>query len=371
MAIPTPSHTVTLDEGRVMTVDEAGDRDGVPVLYLHGTPDSRLARHPDDGLAAAAGVRLLALDRPGYGGTSPLTPPWSPQWPHDLARDVALALDTLGVDRCAVLAWSGGALAGLALAGTSGTTGAPVSDPATGRHTTAAPGSGTATAGRHTTAAPGSGTATAGRDATAAPGSDAAATGPGPRSAAVPSPLASRVAALGIVAGLVPREAYDDPEVQAAAPGRLGVIELADVVQPGDLGDEVSPMLAPFPCDRALAAEHQAEHRTAADAAELATVPGGVERMADALVEAVRPGLAGVAADVEAQARLLGVDLASVTCPVDLWYGADDVVTPPAFGRWYRARLPKASLTIVEDAAHYLAFTRWADMLTALARLAA
>src|SRR5690606_16966106 len=121
------------------------------------------------------------------------------------------------------------------------------------------------------------------RGTTAAPGSDAAASGPGPQSAPVSSPLAGRVAAFGIVAGLVPRQACDDPEVQAAAPGRLGVIELADVVQPGDLGDEVAPMLAPFPCDRALAAEHQAEHRTAADAAELATVPGGVERMADAL----------------------------------------------------------------------------------------
>jgi pimeloyl-ACP methyl ester carboxylesterase len=55
-----------------MAVDEVGDPAGAPVLYLHGTPDSRLARHPDDGLAAAAGVRLLAIDRPGYGGSSPL-----------------------------------------------------------------------------------------------------------------------------------------------------------------------------------------------------------------------------------------------------------------------------------------------------------
>ena len=335
MATPTPTHTVALDEGRVMTVDDAGDRGGVPVLYLHGTPDSRLARHPDDELAAAAGVRLLAIDRPGYGGSSPLVPPWSPRWPDDLAADVARTLDVLDVDRCAVLAWSGGALAALALAGQSSAAGA----------------SGAATS-------PGSRTATAGTD-------------PGPAPATGPPALAGRVAALGIVGGLVPRQAYDDPAVQAAAMGRLGVIELADVVPPGDLAAEVAPMLAPFPCDRALAAEHQAEHRTAADVAELATVPGGADRMAEALVEAVRPGLDGVAADVEAQARPLAVDLAAVTCATHLWYGADDVVTPPAFGRWYRAHLPRASLTIVEGAAHYLAFTRWADMLAALARLAA
>ena len=126
-------------------------------------------------------------------------------------------------------------------------------------------------------------------------------------------------------------------------------------------------MLAPHPCDPALAAEHQAEHRSAADTAELATVPGGVERMAAALVEAVAHGLAGAAADVEAQARPMDVDLAAVTCPVHLWYGTGDVVTPPAFGRWYEAHLRRASLDVVDGAGHYLAFTRWADIVSTLA----
>jgi pimeloyl-ACP methyl ester carboxylesterase len=282
-----------------MAVDEVGDPAGAPVVYLHGTPDSRLARHPDDGLAAIAGVRLLAIDRPGYGGSSPLPhpPAWSPEWPAAVAGDVEQVLDARGVERCAVLAWSGGALTGLVLA----------------------------------------------------------------------AGLPGRVAGLGVVAGLVPRQAYDDPEVRAAGEARVGMVELADVVAPGELGVEVAPMLAPFPCDPALAAEHQAEHRSAADAAELATVPGGAERMAHALVEAVRPGLAGVAADAEAQARPLAVDLAAVACPVHLWHGTADVVTPPAFGRWYAARLPGASLAVVEGAAHYLAFTAWPDLLATLA----
>jgi pimeloyl-ACP methyl ester carboxylesterase len=297
VAPPLPPRTVALDDDRVMTLDDTGDPEGAPVLYLHGTPDSRRARHPDDGLAAAAGVRLLAVDRPGYGGTSPLS--WSATWPDRVATDLALALDALGVERCAVLAWSGGALTGLAAAGSAA--------------------------------------------------------------------LRERVSALGIVAGLVPRQAYDDPAVRVAGLSRLGVIEMADVVPPGELGGEVAPLLAPTPCDATLAAEHQAEHRTDADAAELAAVPGGVERMAEALVEAVRPGLSGVAADVEAQARPLAVDLAAVTCPVQLWYGADDVVTPPAFGRWYETHLPRASLSVVDGAGHYLAFTRWTEMLAALA----
>lgn len=128
----------------------------------------------------------------------------------------------------------------------------------------------------------------------------------------------------------------------------------------------MAPLVAPYPCDRALALEHQAEHRDPAGAHELATVAGGAERMADALVEAVRHGFAGVAADIESQARSLGVDLATVGCPVRLWYGSDDAVTPPAFGAWYARHLRTATLEIVDGAAHYLPFTRWADFLRTL-----
>lgn len=281
-----------------LAVDDVGDPGGAPVLYLHGTPDSRLSRHPDDGLAAAAGVRLLAVDRPGYGASPPPPAGTDSAWPDAVAAAVVATLDSLGLaGPCGVLAWSGGALAGVALAAL----------------------------------------------------------------------LGDRVAALGIVGGLVPRQAYDDPAVRAAGAGRLGVIELADALAPGELGEAVAPLVAPYPCDQALAAEHQAEQRDPAGAAELATVPGGAERMAAGLVEAVRPGLAGVAADIEAQARPLAVDLRRVRCPVHLWYGEHDTVTPPAFGRWYAAHLPHATLEVVPGAAHYLALTRWADLLRAVA----
>ena len=294
------TRSVPLDGDRVLTLDDVGEPAGAPVVFLHGTPDSRLSRHPDDGLAARAGVRLLAIDRPGYGGTSPAAGPWSPGWPRQVAADIVRALDALGIDRCSVLAWSGGALTGAALAASA--------------------------------------------------------------------PLAGRVAALGIVAGLVPRQAYDDAAVREAGDARMGVIELADVVAPGELGPEVAPMVAPFPCDEALAADHQAEHRSPADAAELATVPGAAARLASGLVEAVRPGLEGVAADVEAQSRPLDVDLGAIGCPVHLWYGTADVVTPPAFGRWWAANLPDARLTVEDGAAHYLALTRWTELLTTVAR---
>jgi pimeloyl-ACP methyl ester carboxylesterase len=99
-----------------MAVDDVGDPAGVPVVYLHGTPDSRLARHPDDAVAAACGVRLVAVDRPGAGGSDPH---------HDgtlasLGVDLSAVLDELGIDEGVLLGWSAGGLFALAAAGAMG-----------------------------------------------------------------------------------------------------------------------------------------------------------------------------------------------------------------------------------------------------------
>jgi pimeloyl-ACP methyl ester carboxylesterase len=103
--LPEPTTTVTLPDGRRLAADDVGDRAGVAVLYLHGAPDCRLARHPDDGLAADLGIRLVAVDRPGYGWSDPLPKPDVTAW----AADAAVLLGHLEVDRFRVAAWSAGA----------------------------------------------------------------------------------------------------------------------------------------------------------------------------------------------------------------------------------------------------------------------
>ncbi|MEZ3117464.1 alpha/beta fold hydrolase [Halobaculum sp. MBLA0147] len=93
---------------------EYGRADGTPVVFLHGTPGSRRLASLFGDAAAAAGVRLLAPERPGYGDS----PPAPDRTVADGARLVAAVLDDAGVDSAPVVAFSGGAAYGLAAAGT-------------------------------------------------------------------------------------------------------------------------------------------------------------------------------------------------------------------------------------------------------------
>jgi pimeloyl-ACP methyl ester carboxylesterase len=89
----------------ILVVDDVGDPDGTPVVYLHGGGDSRLSRHPDDSIVAALGVRLLAVDRCGPARRLPSLRAWG--------EATAAALP---VERFAVIGWSAGGPHALALA---------------------------------------------------------------------------------------------------------------------------------------------------------------------------------------------------------------------------------------------------------------
>jgi pimeloyl-ACP methyl ester carboxylesterase len=92
-----------LSDGRALGYSEWGPTDGFPVLGFMGTSLSWLAHVGVDG-PRAAGVRLILVDRPGY-GLSDLQPGRTLlDWP----RDVAELADALGLARFSVFGMSGG-----------------------------------------------------------------------------------------------------------------------------------------------------------------------------------------------------------------------------------------------------------------------
>lgn len=106
------ANALTLADGRELTYDECGDPDGVPVIFNHGIGSSRLHRSADDGLTAALGVRMLSVDQPGQGGSTPQPGRRLVSW----GADVEQLADALGLDRFHVAGHSLGGPHALAIA---------------------------------------------------------------------------------------------------------------------------------------------------------------------------------------------------------------------------------------------------------------
>lgn len=97
--------TTSTADGRTLAFCDWGDPQGFPVFSLHGTPGSRLTRHPDSDVYRRARVRAITYDRAGYGLSTRLP---GRSIAH-AAADVAAIADALGIDRFAVTGGSGGA----------------------------------------------------------------------------------------------------------------------------------------------------------------------------------------------------------------------------------------------------------------------
>src|SRR5689334_7122826 len=108
----TREHTVSGPGGRTLAVTDFGDPDGVPVLTHHGTPGSGSFYESWRADATARGIRLIAYDRAGYGGSDRLEVTSI----ADVAPDVEAICDQLGLDRILTHGRSGGGPHALACA---------------------------------------------------------------------------------------------------------------------------------------------------------------------------------------------------------------------------------------------------------------
>jgi pimeloyl-ACP methyl ester carboxylesterase len=95
--------TVELRDGRALGYEAWGPGDGFPILGFGGTTMSRLA-HLGAEPPEAAGVRLILVDRPGYGLSDFQPGRTLLDWPADVAQ----LADSLGFDGFAVFGMSGG-----------------------------------------------------------------------------------------------------------------------------------------------------------------------------------------------------------------------------------------------------------------------
>ena len=106
--------TISLPDARRIAVDSIGPDTGPAVLLMHAAPGSRRF-DPAPAATAVAGVRLLSIDRPGYGGSDPLPAGVAPTIAR-FADDAAAVLDHLGITDVAVVGWSAGGRVAAALA---------------------------------------------------------------------------------------------------------------------------------------------------------------------------------------------------------------------------------------------------------------
>ncbi len=96
--------TVELQDGRKLAYTEYGEPDGAVVFAFHGSPGAANNFAPLDDVARRCQVRLIAPDRPGYGGSTFDPDRALVDWPGDV---VALAAE-IGAERFGVFGMSGG-----------------------------------------------------------------------------------------------------------------------------------------------------------------------------------------------------------------------------------------------------------------------
>lgn len=108
----TQDRFITLPDGRQLGYAEYGVPNGSPVLFFHGSPGSSYIHGDMANIAAQRGIRLIAIDRPGYGLSSPQPARTMLNWPDD----VAALTNALELQQFAIIGFSGGSPYALACA---------------------------------------------------------------------------------------------------------------------------------------------------------------------------------------------------------------------------------------------------------------
>jgi len=96
------SHTFLLPDGRKLGYADYGDPKGKPILYQHGLPGSRIEATRYHDLGKELGLRIISIDRPGHGWSSPFEK-FMARTVKSWADDVNELAEGLGLDEYAVM----------------------------------------------------------------------------------------------------------------------------------------------------------------------------------------------------------------------------------------------------------------------------
>ncbi len=273
---PALEGSVAVRDGRRLSFAEYGSPRGPAVVWMHGTPGAR-RQIPLDARAYAAerGLRIIGVDRPGIGSSSPHVYDNVLDWTDDLE----LLLDALAVEEVRLIGLSGG----------------------------------------------------------------------GPYVLAAGAAMPERVAGIGVLGGVAPTrgpDAVDGGKIQlavrlapliSAARVPLGVAltgairTIRPLAGPGlDLYAAVQP-----PGDRNLLGRPEIK-----------------AMFLDDLLNGARFQISAPLADLILFTREWGFRLVDVTVPVRWWHGDDDHIVPFAHGEHVVARLPDATLSVIDGESH-------------------
>ena len=105
VARPALEGTVAVRDGRRLSFAEYGNPRGAAIVWMHGTPGAR-RQIPLEARAYALAndLRIIGIDRPGIGSSTPHLYPNVGGWTGDLE----LLLDALAIDTCRLIGLSGG-----------------------------------------------------------------------------------------------------------------------------------------------------------------------------------------------------------------------------------------------------------------------
>ena len=104
--------TINVHDGRTVGFADYGSPTETALVWCHGGPGSRLEPSLVAGAAARMGMRIIGIDRPGYGLSTPQPGRTIGEW----VPDALAVVDHLGIDRFLTLGMSTGGAYALALA---------------------------------------------------------------------------------------------------------------------------------------------------------------------------------------------------------------------------------------------------------------